>query len=325
MDEPPSELTQHPNDGFFKDVFSDPALAATFFKSHLSDAITGRIDWSTLTVLPGSFVKANLRQLHSDLLFSVRLDDKSALLYLLFEHQSTVDPAIPLRLLGSVSEILRTHQKKHGFPLPSVIPFVLHQGPDEWMVPISFQEQFALSADLKEHLLPFVPKFEHALLDLSRYDPASAEDNLQLRAVLQLMKLARKKQILEYFRWLAKTVTQQLPDTLLSRLLLYALHTDSNLDPEQIIHSLSENPELKNRTMSVAEKLIAKGVTKGIAKGKAQWVPRAAQFGRIQNFQELLGMPQSSFAELEDLPEGEVEALHRALQQDFRLHFPQRS
>ena len=41
--------------------------------------------------------------------------------------------------------------------------------------------------------------------------------------------------------------------------LIYALHIDSDFDVEQIYRSLTSNPELQKTTMSVAEKLLAKG------------------------------------------------------------------
>ena len=120
----------HTNDGFFKSIFSQPEHATAFFKSHLSPAVTTMIEWDSLAVLPDSFVKSSLQQVHSDLLFSVRIGERETLLYLLFEHQSTPDPAMPLRLLGYLTEIFTRHYTSHGFPLPPVLPFVFHLRPD---------------------------------------------------------------------------------------------------------------------------------------------------------------------------------------------------
>jgi hypothetical protein len=50
-------------------------------------------------------------------------------------------------------------------------------------------------------------------------------------------------------------------------MVLYALHSDSDLDAEKIYHSLSSNPELERNTMSVAEKLIAQGRVEGRVEG----------------------------------------------------------
>ncbi len=191
MEKPDLIPAAHTNDGFFKAVFSQPENATAFFKSHLPPTIAGRIDWQSLVVLPGSFVKSTLQQVHSDLLFSVRIGQRETLLYLLFEHQSTPDPTMPLRLLSYVTEIFTQHQKAHGLPLLPVLPLVLHQGPETWTASTAFEDLFDLPHELAADLLPFLPKFHHALLDLTRFDPEAGDSDTRLQVVLQLMKLAR--------------------------------------------------------------------------------------------------------------------------------------
>ncbi len=56
----------HTHDGFFKAVFAQPEHATAFFKSHLPPEIVARIDWPSLVVLPGSFIKSSLQQVHAD-------------------------------------------------------------------------------------------------------------------------------------------------------------------------------------------------------------------------------------------------------------------
>lgn len=229
----------HTNDGFFKAIFSQPEYAIAFFRSHLPPAIAAETDWTSLVVLPGSFVKTSLQQVHADLLFSVRIGGCGTLLYLLFEHQSSPDAAMPLRLHGYVTEILSRHHKTEGFPLPPVLPIVFHQGPEPWNITTSFADLFELPEGLSAGLLPFLPKFEYELIDLTRMDPDTAEDDTRIRAVLQLMKLARQKELLRFFQWLAGFPASELPDNLLGLMLLYALHADSDLDARQIFHNLS--------------------------------------------------------------------------------------
>ena len=45
-----------------------------------------------------------------------------------------------------------------------------------------------------------LPKFKHALLDLTSYDPATAEHGTRLRVVMQLMKLTREKELQRFFQ-----------------------------------------------------------------------------------------------------------------------------
>lgn len=310
------ELAAHPNDAFFKAIFSEPEHAIAFFKSHLPSTIAARIDWPSLAVIPTSFVKSSLQQVHSDLLFSVTLAGRETLLYLLFEHQCTVDPAMPLRLLGYISEILTQQHKSHGMPLPPVLPFVLHQGPDHWNVSTAFEDLFALPDQLVAELLPFLPKFRHALLDLSRSDPASEESDTQLRIVLHLMKLARERHLLDYFRWLAETLVERVPDSLLGRLLLYALHADSELDAQQIYRSLTANPDLEKRAMSVAEKLKAEGRVDGLSQG--MWI------GKIQALEEFLDHAPSSSESLEARSLEDLKCLHLTLHEEYEARFKQR-
>ena len=337
------ERVGYPNDAFFKDVFSQPQHATAFFKSRLPPAIVAQVDWPSLKVLPSSFVKSGLQQVQADLLIAVNIGGRDARLYLLLEHQSTVDPTMPLRLLGYVAEILFKHHKDHGLPLPPVLPFVFHQGPERWNVSTAFEDLFDLPEELVG-LLPFLPKFRHALFDLTRYDPEQDQDESQLRSVMQLMKLARERQLSRYFDWLVGTAAEALPEGLLKRILLYALHTDSDLDVEKIYHKLSPNPELRKNAMSVAEKLIAEGLEKGlkkglekgrlegrvegmeqgIEKGRVEGQMKGLWIGKIQTLEDFLGMDPSSSELLDPLSVAELAAMHQGLHREYERRFKQR-
>ena len=134
-DDDENQLASQPHDAFFKDFFGEPEHAAAFFRNHLPDEVAEVVEWESLGTVPGSFVKRSLQQAHSDLLFSARTaGGTDLLLYLLFEHQTSVDQAMPLRLLAYQVEILLSHHGRHGLPLPPVLCFVLNQGPDAWTV-----------------------------------------------------------------------------------------------------------------------------------------------------------------------------------------------
>jgi hypothetical protein len=188
-------------------------------------------------------------------------------------------------------------------------------------VSCDFEDLFGLPDDLASELLPFLPKFRHGLLDLTCFDPAAGEDDARLRVVLQLMKLARQQRLLEYFRWLAGPLAGQVPDSLLGRLLLYALHADSELDVEEIYRNLSANPRLEQRAMSVAEKLKAEGRMEGLSQGLSQGVSKGLWIGRIQTLEEFLEIPVSVRGELEALALGELEALHGKLHRQYEERF----
>ena len=235
---------------------------------------------------------------------------------------------MPLRLLAYITEILTSRFKAHGLPLIPVLPFILHQGPEQWKVSTKFEHLFELPDDLAASLLPFLPKFDYALLDLSIYDPAQEEDHPQLRIILNLMKLAREQELLRFFKWLSETLSASMPDALLSRLLLYALHADSKLDAQEIYCSLKDNPELKQRAMSVAEKLKAagrvEGRAEGISQGISQGLSQGLWIGKIQSLEEFLGNEQSSNESLKSCSIQELEELHQRLHQAYEVRFKNR-
>ena len=329
--EPDIGLSAQPHDAFFKSVFSDPVHAAGLLRGHLPAAIVAQIDWDSLRLVPSSFVKRSLRQAHADLLFQAQLGGREILLHLLFEHQTTVDPAMPLRLLAYITEILLNHERQHGLPLPPVLAFVLHQGPERWTVATAFEDLFELPPSLASGLAPYLPKFRHALLDLSQSEPATEETDATLRVVLSLMKLARARQLhADFFDWLGEQLRHaatRMPDGLLKTLLLYAFHTDAELDAERILDKLQQEPVSQHAAMTIAQTLIAKGKSighqEGRQEGRQEGAVKGLWIGRIIGLQELLGMRPDTLEALTNLPLAELEQRHQQLRRDYDVRFKQ--
>lgn len=314
------EIIAQPNDAYFKQVFSNPQRATLFFQTHLPAEIVARIDWTSLKTEAASFVKQTLQQTHSDLLYSVSMDGRTLKLYLLFEHQTTVDPTMPLRVLSYVLEILQSSLKSDGLPLPPVLPFILHQGPDRWTASPCFEDLFALSEDAAEALLPFLPKFRHALLDLSQRDPDKDEFHDSLRLVFQLMKLARQKKLTVFLQWIAAEMARpdwEVEEALMLLSYLYTMCVDATIDEAQIAHSLEHKPNLKENIMSLAEKLIARGEARGVTRGKAE----GAWIGKIQLLEKMMGAESTPSQELEGLGLVELEDRFTALEQKYASQF----
>ena len=105
---------------------------------------------------PGSFVDSHYRHTESDLLFSAKLAGSDSLLYLLFEHQTTPDPALALRLLRYMVRIWEAWLKQHPAParLPVILPIVLAQNAEVWELSPRFASLLDLPAGCEEALAP---------------------------------------------------------------------------------------------------------------------------------------------------------------------------
>ena len=321
------DLSTHPNDGYFKAVFSDPKHAALFFQSHLPRDIVEHAEWATLALVPGSFVKQSLQQAHSDLLFTVTVSGRETLLYLLFEHQTTVDPTMPLRVLGYVLEILQTYHKQNGLPLPPVLPFVLHQGPERWTVSPEFSDLFDLPTDLAAALLPYLPKFRHALLDLSQSDPARDETHDELRLVMQLMKLARTKDVAGFLKWFnteAQRRGWQVSQSLILLSYTYVLHADTAIDLDQIARSLEYTTQHKEPIMSLAQRLKAEGRIEALIEGRSEGILLGVARTKVQMLERMLQQPVTSEEAIAALSLVELEQRFIELDAEYTERFKSR-
>ena len=157
----------HSHDSLVKKVFSNLENAAAELRTVLPATVCDRVDWTTLTLQPGSFVAEDARQWHTDLLFAVDVDGFDTRLYVLFEHQSSVDPWMPLRLLQYITSIWSAERDRGATQLPIVIPIVLHHSATGWT---STKELAGLFDAIPDSLSSFVPNFEMLVDDLVRVD-----------------------------------------------------------------------------------------------------------------------------------------------------------
>lgn len=74
------------HDGLFHVVFSVPKNAASQLQTLLPKDVVRRIRWDTMRRRPGSHSDAKLTKRYSDVLYEVEIDDKQALIYVLYEH-----------------------------------------------------------------------------------------------------------------------------------------------------------------------------------------------------------------------------------------------
>jgi predicted transposase/invertase (TIGR01784 family) len=185
-------VTSRPHDALFKAVFSDPANAAGELRSVLPKAIVDATDWSTLTLEPGSFVDDELSDRHTDLLFSAnRRGGGTALVYLLFEHQSSPDPWMALRLLVYMVRVWESYRKAQAEAksLPPVVPVVLYQGDTGWAT-----RTLAGLVEGGDAFAAFVPDFAFVLDDLRGASDEALRDraiSVHAKVALALMREAR--------------------------------------------------------------------------------------------------------------------------------------
>ena len=79
----------------------------------LPSSMAEMVDWEELKLEPGSYVDENLVGTQSDLLFSCTFRGRPGFLYFLVEHQTTVDPIMPLRIARYCLSVVEDWRKAH--------------------------------------------------------------------------------------------------------------------------------------------------------------------------------------------------------------------
>ena len=333
MNDETSTPVHQPHDKFFKEAFGRLDLSRSFFRSYLPPHLADAVDWTTLQLEPGSFVDERLVGRATDLLYSARVRGEPVFLYFLFEHQSTVDPAMPFRLLGYMVRIWEVWRKraKPGQKPPCILPLVLHQGAGPWTVSTRFLDGLAVPEGLCAEVAPCQPDFEHILVDLSRVPLAQMQGDLLLQLTLTLMKAVVREELGIWLERYGPALGELLgqPDRAgLARVLLkYALSVDAKQPStvEEFVVKLNDQT-VKSDVMSIAEQLMQRGRQEGRQEGLQEGrqlgrqegeragAARWTKIGLIHAYQEMLGFPVNSLEELGAKHTPALEALLRELQ-----------
>ncbi len=170
------------------DVDSTVGLAGLLLRAILPHELVSEIEWSTLKVEPGTFIDVALTSQFTDLLFSAAAEGELALLYLIVEHQSTVDSMMAFRLLHYLTRLwarwLRAHPTAKR--LPRVVPIVIYAGEKPWDAATAVEDL------VDGPMTSWTPRMTFLLEDLSGVsDDALGQRGLGLAGQITLRCLLR--------------------------------------------------------------------------------------------------------------------------------------
>lgn len=201
----PRALLSTPHDALFHFGFMDPRHASAELRCVLPPALSSAIDWPSLALEPGRFVDAKLANRYSDLLFSARLGQRQAYIYVLFEHLSSRKRLALLTLLEYMVKIWQSHAKRRPgvAKLPLILPVVLHHSGAGWTAATRFRDLLEIEPELLEHLAPLIPDFRAVVDDISGVSSGALKGRPMTpegRLILFCLRLGRRPE--ELLQWL---------------------------------------------------------------------------------------------------------------------------
>ena len=306
MSLPESPLHQ-PHDKLVKSTFSDPDNARAFLQAHLPSNLVRRMDWTSLSLLSGSFIDPEFAATSSDLLFTAKIDGHPAFLYILFEHQNQEDPLIGLRLLTYMVRIWNDYLRNNpgATKLPAILPLVLAQDSKPWKSSTRFADLIDIPEGVGEDIKKHIPDFEFQLVELYHMPFDKILGTPMGILTLRALKAEKLQALLDDPVW-DETLLIQLPSASFEMLMRYIL--DRDLDKPAFRRKLKtlRNPKLSKNAMSLAEQFRQEGRQEGLIFSKQQAILEALEI-RFQR------APEGLLEEIEAITDSEkLTRLHRA-------------
>lgn len=288
------------HDRFTIQQFREIKKARSLFQEYAPRALAEKARWETLKLLPGHFIDRRLRAHFADLLFSVKVENRPVLLYILFEHKSWVDSWVRLQLLagmcGAWRDWVRDRAPGKARPvrLPFILPFVLYHGERSWTVSKEFGELVAVPEGLIAELGKHVPRFEHVLVDLHSIPMEKIRGTVFVRLVLGLLKAVsegREEQWAESMLEPSLAVLLE-PDRArfvrsLFRYLARASETATPSTFAKLADKISDQ-NIRKDIMTLAERFIQEGWHKGQQEGWQEGWQKGQQEGQRKAILDLL-------------------------------------
>jgi hypothetical protein len=320
-------MSSSPHDALFKSVFSSPEDAAAELASLLPPALAQRLDWSSLTVVPGSFVDETLASTVSDLLYEVRCSGEPLWIHLLFEHQSTADPRMPFRLLRYM---VRIWEQAGTEELVPIVPVVLHHSESGWTTPRTFDEVIGLQRFAGTGIEPFVPRFSFILDDVSRQSDeeiAARVPSLMVRLTLAALREARRAKdgqalVKRLGALLRDVVLADSPHEAFLLVLRYLLTVAGSSDPRSFFDALEREvgSHTKEQAMGLLDTMVEtrrpEWEAKGRAEGKAEGKAEGRLEGQRRSLEKLLQLKFGSVSpqSIDRIAQLDIDALDAALE-----------
>lgn len=292
-----------PHDSSYRYLLSSKKLFVELLRSFVRRGWVDELEADDVEAVDHTFILPDFRRKEADLVYRVRLRGREFIFFLLLELQSTVDAAMPYRLLLYQTEIWRyeLRERRPGergeFKLPAIVPIVLYNGERPWTAKRRFRQLVEGEAAFGPELLDF----EYLLIDVERYTEAEllALSNT-IGAVFLLDQKASPQQLRDrlgkllgtmrampadsqsrFMTWLANIVSGQLPD--------------GGRQLEELLHAINENKEeaivgLRQNLETMRSEAVQEGLRLGMEQGREQGIGQGIEQGIEQAASRMLAM-----------------------------------
>ena len=313
-------------DKTFKKVLSEKAEAIALAKTYFPAQLVEDLDFSTMELLPTSFVDDQMQEHVSDIIYSCQFNSgENVWVNFIFEHKSYLPRQPEIQLLKYLSDGYN-HQRQEKLPITEIIPVVLYHGNEPWK-----RRKIAdyLQHD-KAYLMKFVPTFDYILIDLAEYSDDeifAIELGFVLRHLLLLFKHKNDEAFLlqkteKLFIFDHEILTQEEINER-NRLLFRFIIGSFNLKEKVLMDMLQEMPDtIRVEGMTTYDQIVERSIKEGIEKGVEIGIEKGKYLSKLKLqiaiiLKSMLRYPDmtlTALSEYEEVPLELVQKMNKGFQ-----------
>ncbi len=302
------------------------------------------LDFSRITYKKRSFISKALQERESDVLLSVPFqedtdatDTDALFIYILIEHQSTVDKTMGFRLLSYMVQIWESQRREwetEKLPenerrLQPILPILFYTGDRPWTVPVSP----TAIMDVPEILERFVPSFDTLFLGVKETEAeALTQSGHPLGWLLRVLQKEHSDEteiseaLADAMSHIASADEDFAPQVAeaLRYFVQLIFHRRSLEERDALVdiirQHIQESKELETMAQTTAEFLREEGREEGKAEGKAEGREEGREEGRAEGKQDaVLKLLQLQFQDVPETLSREIRNIHNLTHLDTLL------
>ena len=263
----------NPHDKLFGKSLEDSEAMRQFLSLNLPDNVKDKLNLDTLSQEPDYFVDGKMKDLFSDLIFNVELENgyKKGYIVNLLEHKSTVKKGVAFQLLKYMVRIWEKTENKDNLPL--IIPIIFYHGQREWNISRNFSGLMSDNFAWADNLIPDFEYYIYTFGELVETIPEMTVPKLKL--YIKNLRLTRSNNynefmvnLYDYLLELYEYVESEGDDEYFEVSIRYILERAESdiIEKDEIIEEVKRIlPERSKKVMTIADELREEGKKEELA------------------------------------------------------------
>ncbi len=275
----------NPHDKLFKDLLDDADELKRFVKEYIGINILDE----ELEKSNTEYITDQYKMYKSDMVYKI----KQRNVYILIEHQSTVDKNMPYRMLNYCNRKLKEIENQKGGifeKYPLIIPIVLYTGDRKWNVEKKYSKKVEKYGTNKNYI-----ELQYELIDINQYtEEELLKKNTILSYAMLIEKNRGKESLIKVLEKISKNCDTNCKKEKMQKIINYILQPILQEDTEKMIKKFKKDKEeldmktaqdyIREEIRELKRKAIeegrAEGIKKGMKEGKKEGIKEGRREGR---------------------------------------------